>query len=271
MAVVRSHISLSLTPLCIIWRSLGCRYYRTSIITAGYGMRTKVQVSCVSMCQRLLLYSTNTAVSKHKNIDRNSLAGESKLLHFIGWLSGYYSRKSVLTRSAHSIYAQCVDEVDYESFFKVCAMPDTFQSWFIVAQLHIWLCLVRLKREDENGKFIIHHLVKFFWKDVQERLNLLGVASSSVKHQSIVELDKEFRGLIFAYEEGLLTDDKTLAAAVWRNFVHDKSRTDPVILSTLVAYIRSQVKEMDSTDQETLLTTGRMNICALSIQTASKV
>ena len=108
----------------------------------------------------------------------------------------------MLTRSAHSIYAQCVDEVDYESFFKgikfkmifwfvlmlelwamfilvpilVCAMPDTFQSWFIVAQLHIWLCLVRLKREDENGKFITHHLVKFFWKDVQERLNLLGVS-----------------------------------------------------------------------------------------------
>ena len=115
----------------------------------------------------------------------------------------------MLTRSAHSIYAQCVDEVDYESFFKgikfkmiwfvlnlelwamfilipilVCAMPDTFQSWFIVAQLHIWLCLVRLKREDENGKFIIHHLVKFFWKDVQERLNLLGVSFHQFMYHS---------------------------------------------------------------------------------------
>lgn len=54
-------------------------------------------------------------------------------------------------------------------------MPNTFQSWFLVAQLHVWLCLVRLKREGRDGEYVIKQLVQFFWKDVEERMRVLGV------------------------------------------------------------------------------------------------
>ena len=54
-------------------------------------------------------------------------------------------------------------------------MPDSFQSWFLIAQLHVWLCMARLKREEEDGKFLIRQIVSFFWKDVEERMKVLGV------------------------------------------------------------------------------------------------
>lgn len=31
-------------------------------------------------------------------------------------------------------------------FYRRCGLPDTMQSWFLVTQLHLWMCLVRLKQ-----------------------------------------------------------------------------------------------------------------------------
>ena len=54
-------------------------------------------------------------------------------------------------------------------------MPDSFQSWFIVAHLHVWLCTVRLREEGEDGKFVMHELVRLFWEDVEQRVTAMGV------------------------------------------------------------------------------------------------
>lgn len=80
------------------------------------------------------------------------------------------------------------------------------------------------------------------------------------------ELDMEFRGLIVAYEEGLLTDDRRLAGAIWRNFVDDKLSTDVESISRMVDYVRAQVKKMDETDREALMKTGKMDFLPLSLR-----
>ena len=49
------------------------------------------------------------------------------------------------------------------------------QSWFLVAHLHIWFLMVRLKREGEDGKVVIRHVVEMFWKDVKNRMGMMGV------------------------------------------------------------------------------------------------
>ena len=97
-------------------------------------------------------------------------------------------------RSGKKFYQNCVEQVDHETFFEgtdtlvlvciechlktfciVCALPDTFQSWFLVSQLHVWLCLVRLKREKE-GKHMLKEVVNTFWFDVDHRMQELGVS-----------------------------------------------------------------------------------------------
>ena len=60
--------------------------------------------------------------------------------------------------------------------FPACSLPDTFQSWFLIAHLHVWLCLVRLKREGKDGSLVIREVVTTFWYDVEQRMRVLGVS-----------------------------------------------------------------------------------------------
>jgi cytochrome b pre-mRNA-processing protein 3 len=56
--------------------------------------------------------------------------------------------------------------------FPACSLPDTFQSWFLVAHLHVWLCLVRLKREGKDGAVVIREVVTAFWHDMEQRMRV---------------------------------------------------------------------------------------------------
>ena len=89
---------------------------------------------------------------------------------------------------------------------------------------------------------------------------------SYVVSDSLKELDKEFRGLILAYEEGLFTDDRRLAGAIWRNLISEKSTTDAEGIARIVQYIRSQVKAMDATDTDVLKKIGKMNLLPLTLR-----
>ncbi|KAL5490880.1 hypothetical protein EMCRGX_G016073 [Ephydatia muelleri] len=192
-----------------------------------------------------------------------------KALRLIGWLGGFYSNKAVLSRSAKTLYENCIDKVDYENFFKVCAMPDSFQSWFLVAQLHLWLCMVRLKREGKDGDYMLKQMVAMFWNDVEARMKILGVNSGRTINRGLRDLVHEFYGLVIAYDEGLLTDDRTMAAAVWRNLVSDKENTEPTQLALAVDYIRRQVKVMDEGDSELLLRKGQVQMYPLALTLSS--
>ncbi|XP_003384330.1 PREDICTED: ubiquinol-cytochrome-c reductase complex assembly factor 1-like [Amphimedon queenslandica] len=222
-----------------------------------------------SSMKRTCLYnrpfsSSYSSASSEGLRDPNSL-GE-RILTRIGWLTGFFSRKEVLKRSAVFLYSRCINEIDYESFIKTVPLPDTFGSWFLIAHLHIWLFLVRLKREGEDGRFITHQLVNIFWTDTEERMRALGVKSGKLIQENLHELNLQFRGLIIAYEEGLLSNDMTLASAFWRNWISKKSETDPEGLSQLVEYVRKQVQVMDKGDTDKLLREGTIKMAKLTLR-----
>lgn len=54
-------------------------------------------------------------------------------------------------------------------------MPDTFYSWFLVTELHVWMVMVRLMAEGEEGKFTRNALVEALWEDTETRSKKLGV------------------------------------------------------------------------------------------------
>lgn len=183
----------------------------------------------------------------------------TRFLKYIGWLGGFYSKNAILLRSAKNLYECCVEGVTYEHFYEACHMPDTFQSWFLVNQMHVWMCLVRLKEEGKDGRFMYRKLVEIMWQDVAERMKVMGVHDTTTRRDSLQELVENFYGLIFAYDEGLLSHDRVLAAALWRNMFHDKKNTDAVKLAEMVEYVRRQVRHLDTQDSKQLLTTGVVN------------
>lgn len=96
-------------------------------------------------------------------------------------------------------------------FVSECSLPDTLNSWFLVAQLHVWwvkhflfysnvswstsnsckfffffstvrMCLVRMRQEGRAGKYMCRYIVHSMWEDVEQRSKIMGV--SSVWHHS---------------------------------------------------------------------------------------
>ena len=54
-------------------------------------------------------------------------------------------------------------------------MPDTFYSWFLVTELHVWMLMARLMNEGEKGRLVRNAVVEALWQDVDFRSKQLGV------------------------------------------------------------------------------------------------
>uniref|UniRef100_A0A8C6AGW5 Ubiquinol-cytochrome c reductase complex assembly factor 1 n=1 Tax=Monodon monoceros TaxID=40151 RepID=A0A8C6AGW5_MONMO len=138
-----------------------------------------------------------------------------------------------------------------------CQMPDTFNSWFLITLLHVWMCLVRMKQEGRSGKYMCRIIVHFMWEDVEQRGRIMGVNSYILK-KNMMLMTNNFYVAILGYDEGVLSDDRGLAAALWRTFFNQKCE-DPRQLELLVEYVRKQIQYLDSMNGEDLLLTGEVS------------
>ncbi|KAI6660547.1 Centromere-associated protein E-like isoform X1 [Oopsacas minuta] len=161
------------------------------------------------------------------------------------WVYGESMKQYQLENTCIRIYDVCLKEVEFGEFFSQLKLPDTLQSWFLIMQIHMWLCLVRFKQEEENGKLINNGLISLFWKDVEYRMRELGDLSSMQVKKTLYMMGTQFLGLIMAYDEGIMSTDSILASAVWRNFF--KSDPECVLhVEALVQYIRRQARHTES-------------------------
>ncbi|XP_059926461.1 ubiquinol-cytochrome-c reductase complex assembly factor 1 [Gadus macrocephalus] len=70
-------------------------------------------------------------------------------------------------------------------------------------------------------------------------------------------MTETFYAAIFGYDEGILSDDRVLAAALWRN-LFNRECEDPRQLELMLEYVRKQMQYIDSLDAEDLLLTGEV-------------
>ncbi|KAG7264267.1 hypothetical protein CRUP_000784 [Coryphaenoides rupestris] len=74
------------------------------------------------------------------------------------------------------------------------------------------MCLVRMRQEGREGKYMCRYIVHSMWEDVEQRCKIMG---------------------------GILSDDRVLAAALWRN-LFNRQCEDPRQLELMVEYVRKQ-------------------------------
>ncbi|KAH0509294.1 Ubiquinol-cytochrome-c reductase complex assembly factor 1, partial [Microtus ochrogaster] len=168
----------------------------------------------------------------------------------------YHITSKKIKIAALRMYTSCVEKTDFEEFFLRCQMPDTFNSWFLITLLHVWMCLVRMKQEGRTGKYMCRIIVHFMWEDVEQRGRVMGVNSYLLK-KNMALMTNNFYAAILGYDEGILSDDRGLAAALWRTFFNQKCE-DPRQLELLVEYVRKQMQYLDSMKGEDLLLTGEV-------------
>ncbi|KAF8067592.1 hypothetical protein FPV67DRAFT_1416671 [Lyophyllum atratum] len=171
---------------------------------------------------------------------------------------GYGSPKQLAGRRGLVLYEHvCAVKPDDDRLFwqQACHLPPTFQSWFTVTNLHIWMLTVRL-RGLPDGKYYTQALIDHFFIDVEDRIravlqppatpakpytflspfyvnpNASSPSDPKSKKPTIrnrapdrlvtrqMKIFKEqWAGMGLAFDLGLVKGDMEMAGAVWRNLL----------------------------------------------------
>ncbi|KAI8369266.1 ubiquinol-cytochrome C chaperone-domain-containing protein [Radiomyces spectabilis] len=191
--------------------------------------------------------------STHEPVKSKYSSTTKKIVYGLARIMGYYSKNSTAIRSSHSLYKACAQQMEQNKVFFIeeCKLPDNFQTWFAVTQLHVWMLMVHLRAHGQ-GKLYIQELVNRFFEDAEVRMREQhGITQQKVINSYIKDLLAQFHGGVVAYDEGMCKDDPVLAAALWRNLFAptSESGTD---LAYMVQYIRQELKALEAYDGEKL-------------------
>ncbi|KAG2214944.1 hypothetical protein INT46_004745 [Mucor plumbeus] len=193
---------------------------------------------------------TNTAESKEQGSKYSETT--KKIVLGLAKAMGYYSTGSTAIKASHSLYNICAEqmELNKDFYIKECNLPDNFQSWFSVTQLHVWMLMVHLRAEGQ-GKLYTQELVNRFFEDAEARIRDHGISQQKVINSYIKDLLAQFHGGVVAYDEGMCKDDPVLAAALWRNLfaISSNNATD---LALVVQYIRRELQALEKYGGENL-------------------
>jgi len=109
--------------------------------------------------------------------------------------------------------------------------------------------MVRLRPNETIGnKLLMVKLVKLMWKDAEERAKLLGVMSASTKKQLFKKLNLQFRGVLIAWDEGVMGDDLVLVSTVWRNLFECRVDANLEDIELMVKYVRMNMQHLENMD-----------------------
>ncbi|VDM13489.1 unnamed protein product [Wuchereria bancrofti] len=174
-----------------------------------------------------------------------------------------------LDRSAAQLYFDCANRFPY---LKLCTGNALLTRLFIdMVQAHsdaylvlivYRMLLVRLQSVLEAAAFIRlrNSVIEIMFGDVDKRLRVV----SEELHEMLYHKSDKCRmaGLylqtFLEYDEGFLSDDTTLAGALWRNLYMQRS-VDPVHLNRAVYYVRGTMAYLDSLSLEKILLQGIKN------------
>lgn len=158
------------------------------------------------------------------------------------------------------MYLCCAELPDYSLLMKELELKDTFNCWCRLLYLHVWIVLVRLAQEGEEGKFVCKELVKYMWQDIDIKSKKLGF--SKHRKEGVIALFEHFKPTLLSYDEGALSSDSVLAGALWRN-IFEMNCADVSHLELMVDYTRRQLAHVDQQPASDLLSTGLVRLLPL--------
>ncbi|XP_031621125.1 ubiquinol-cytochrome-c reductase complex assembly factor 1 [Contarinia nasturtii] len=159
---------------------------------------------------------------------------------------------SVISGKSMLVYAKTMDTVKHVDFLTKFNMPNSFNSWFLITEIHVWILMVRAMAENENGKAIRDSIVEAMWTDSMQRATSMAPGSASLIKKQLLILSDQFQYAIVAYDEGLATDDQQLASAIWVRFFESNCDNYEHI-ELLIKYIRYNVAQFDKLDTKDFL------------------
>lgn len=85
----------------------------------------------------------------------------------------------------------------------------------------------------------------FFW-ECEHRMNIFhGMTSRSIRNRNLKEVYNQWRGVLGAYDEGLMRGDAVLGTAVWRNIFKADEQVDWRDVALITSFIRRGLRALD--------------------------
>ncbi|KAI1078445.1 ubiquinol-cytochrome C chaperone-domain-containing protein [Whalleya microplaca] len=133
-------------------------------------------------------------------------------------------------------------------------LPPTFSTWSQITMLHMYLIVARVRNLDlDTARSWQRQLVDHFFFDAEERMDLVhGISSRGLRHRYLKDLFIQWRGILAAYDEGVVKGDAVLASALWRNVYKAREDVDLRDLAAIVSWMRLCLKMLDQMPDEAL-------------------
>ncbi|XP_030372464.1 ubiquinol-cytochrome-c reductase complex assembly factor 1 [Scaptodrosophila lebanonensis] len=233
-------------------------YIRPALTLHIYKPSAVTAIGFTPHCRLCSSGPTATGVVTSSDKTKQSDVGDTNILKRVLTKVGFTpNTKARLKIASHLLYESVADKINYVAFFNDFNLPNTFNSWFLVTELHVWLLLMRSMAEGsetgEDGRFLRNCIVEAMWGDVNTRAKKLGANNPSRTRQQIQTLSEQFQAALIAYDEGIMSDDKVLACALWRRFF-ELNCDDYTHIERLVKYVRQQAVMLDSLSREQFIT-----------------
>lgn len=128
-------------------------------------------------------------------------------------------------------------------YYETLQLPQSFAQQFQISTLHYWILSVRMRALPfKYGRNYQQKLVDRIFRDMELRMaEELGISSNRIIEKYLKEFHTQMLGSVLSYDEGLMTDDITLAAAIWRNVFNGDPNVDMRHLEAVVGYVRSNL------------------------------
>ncbi|EEB06101.1 ubiquinol cytochrome-c reductase assembly protein Cbp3 [Schizosaccharomyces japonicus yFS275] len=219
---------------------------------------------------RFISEGANTSNSQSIESSINGFQSEKAPLRerFSRWASRFLPRSTLraidMVAAVHRFYRQVIQQCDYSPsslttqscwWYKECGLSMSFQSWFQVAQLHIWLLTTRIRcfPKDQASAFS-QALADVFFEDMERRMSLdFEIHSNRMVQTYLRDFNQQRSGAVYAYDQSFLSGDAEMAAAVWRNLFRSSEEVDMRLLALIVAYIRANVTHLSNLSDSVLM------------------
>ena len=80
-----------------------------------------------------------------------------------------------------------------------------------------------------------------------------GMNARSIRNRNLKDLYNQWRGIIGAYDEGLIKGDAVLGTAVWRNIFKADEQADWRDVAMVTSFIRRGIRALDKAQDKTIV------------------
>ena len=159
------------------------------------------------------------------------------------------SLRNLFRRRSHKdagflMYGSIVAQSRQPAFFQDLEVEDTFEGRYEMLVLHVFLVLMRLRKEPEGGEEFGQAVFDTMFADLDISLREMGVGDLSIAKR-IKKLASAFYGRVGAYDEALRAEDgAALDEALERNVFADRDGCRPAAIR-LARYVRASLSTLE--------------------------